>query len=170
MENKNKSAAKDKSMLKSFCFVPSLIVKRHGGRTVYYFLGLPIWKIRRMEGRNLIKYYLFNIPILRFYYAAVPSATEVILKRLQDIAMAQQNLINELQSTRNELEQTQQNLNGEIKAAAATAGETQEKTLRQLNDNHNLNTRQIQNLEDRIRVYHAEVLERLDNLPLKTDK
>ncbi len=203
IENQNKSVAKDKQTLKLFGFIPLLSIKRRGGKTAYYFLGMPIWKIRRMENEKLIKCYLFNFPILRFYYTPKQSAAEIMFEQLQselqNIVLKHNKLQDELQSTGDKIEQTQQNIMNavklnedkiiqtrqnlidEVKLSVTSAEKAQQtitdtitEALRQLNENYNQSARQIrnnaeqmQNIEDRVRVYHAEVLERLDSLPVK---
>lgn len=50
---------------KLFNFIPLLAIKSKGGRKVYKALGVPVWKIRKMENNITTKYYLFGIPLLK---------------------------------------------------------------------------------------------------------
>ena len=65
---------KQKNVLKLFGFLPIWSSKKRDGKTTYYLLGIPFWKRRQIEKSNLIKYYLFNIPILRKYRQIVTEA------------------------------------------------------------------------------------------------
>ena len=137
MKKQNKYVLKNKQVLKLFRFITVFSIKRRGGKTSYYLFGLPIWKVRYIDNENLIKYYLFNIPILRFYYVSTPSATDIIMSKQAEIAATQQKLT-------------------EIP-----------KIIDNLYLQFTKNAEQLQNIEDRIKVYHAETLERFDNLPKK---
>lgn len=51
--------------VKLFCFLPVYTRKQRGGRTVYKFCGIPVWKIRKMANNITTKYYFCGIPILK---------------------------------------------------------------------------------------------------------
>ena len=136
----HKYTTKNKQTLKLFRFITIFSIRQRDGKTVYSVLGLPVWKVRRMEKENLIKYYLFNIPILRFYYVQKPTEAEIICSRLEK-----------------QLYSVEESVKAQING----------KTFQQLAAVCKQNTEQLQNTDDRIRVYHSELLERLDNLPMK---
>lgn len=46
-------------------FIPLYSYKQIGGRKVWKILGLPIFKIRKINNTNIQKYYIFNCPILK---------------------------------------------------------------------------------------------------------
>lgn len=152
MKEQNKYVLKNKQVLKLFRFITIFSIKRRDGKTVYSVLGLPVWKVRRMEKENLIKYYLFNIPILRFYYVQKPTAAEVICSRLEK----------QLQSVGKSVEE-----NVEDNVKKIVKAQIDGETFQQLAAVCKQNAEQLQDTDDRIRVYHAELLERLDNLPMK---
>lgn len=169
MKKQNKYVLKNKQVLKLFRFITIFSIKRRGGKTAYYLFGLPIWKVRRMDNENLIKYYLFNIPILRFYYVSTPSATDIMLSKLLEIETTQQILAdkinlcsNNLFSVKNELPLLENKL---LLAEKINSDELQQ--IDNLHLQFLQHAEQLQDMEDRIKVYHAETLERFDNLPKK---
>lgn len=158
--NTHKYITKNKQTLKLFRFITIFSSRQRDGKTVYSVLGLPVWKVRRMEKENLIKYYLFNIPILRFYYVQKPTAAEVICSRLEK----------QLQSVGKSVEENvEDNVKKIVEESVEKIVKAQidGKTFQQLAAVCKQNTEQLQDTDDRIRVYHAELLERLDNLPMK---
>ena len=165
MKNEQKSLNKSKHSLKLFGFITLFSVKQRNGKAVYYVLGLPVWKIRRMENDNMIKYYLFGIPLLRSYYPSIP-VTEKILKQQTKIETAQQTSAAEFKKINDRLLNLEKELQSSQKLFTDKYSELTDKQKQLFADCHR-NTEQVQNNDDRLRVYHAELLERLDNLPKK---
>ena len=55
----------NKMKVKLFGFLPIFSYKQKGGRTQYNVLGLPFFKIRRMENGITTKYYILGIPVMK---------------------------------------------------------------------------------------------------------
>ena len=55
---------KKESSIKLFNFIPIATFKQRGGKKVWKILGLPVWKKRTADNKN-IKYYLFGLPIIK---------------------------------------------------------------------------------------------------------
>lgn len=165
MKNEQKSLNKSEHSLKLFGFITLFSVKQRNGKAVYSVLGLPVWKVRRMENDNMIKYYLFGIPLLRSYYPSVP-VTEKILRQQAKIETAQQTSAAERKKINDRLLSLEKELQSSQKLFTDRYSElTNQQKL--LFADCRRNTEQLENTDDRVRVYHAELLERLDNLPKK---
>ena len=55
----------NKMKVKLFGFLPIFSYKQKGGRSVYKILGLPFFKIKRMENGITTKYYILGIPVMK---------------------------------------------------------------------------------------------------------
>ncbi|MBR1826033.1 MAG: hypothetical protein IJ770_05555 [Alphaproteobacteria bacterium] len=73
---------KQKNTLKLFGFIPLWSCKKRGGKYTYSLLGIPFWKVRKIENCRVVKYYLFNIPILRAYNQ-INTPTELLARQQQ---------------------------------------------------------------------------------------
>ena len=126
MNNIDNTEDTQKQVLKLFKYISLFSIKKRGGRTTFYLLRFPIWKIRRMENENLIKYYFLNIPLFRLYKAHRPTKQEAQLAELAEQIRSQN---------------------------------------QQLADHYSA---LVEKIEDRMKVHHAELLERIDNLPYRS--
>ncbi len=91
---------KQKNVLKLFGLIPLWCCKKRGGKYTYSLLGIPIWKIRKMENSRIAKYYLFNIPILKAYNQ-INTPLEILAHQQQYIQRFEKELSEQLeQSTR----------------------------------------------------------------------
>lgn len=134
---------KQKTTLKLFGFIPLFSLKKRGGKTTYYLFGLPFWKVRHIENTDQTKYYFFFIPLLRLHKTSEAEPTEIIQQNLDSLTQSANQQFSSLDECLRYLSEQISGLQQQIP-----------------------NTRQ--DVEDRIRVSHAELLERLDNLPHKS--
>lgn len=107
---KEKPILKQKNTFKLFNVLPILSCKNRGGKYVYCFLGIPFWKVRKMENKRITKYYLFGIPLGSFKQN-ISSETELLTAKLQKTNKQ----LAQISAQQNEMQQQLQNRQEEIK-------------------------------------------------------
>ncbi|MBR3677061.1 MAG: hypothetical protein IKN71_08020 [Alphaproteobacteria bacterium] len=166
MSNIDPTENKQKQVLKLFKYIPLFSIKKRGGKTAFYLLGLPIWKIRRMENENLIKYYFLNIPLFRLYKTFQPDATDIMLQEINKFSAEFKKQITEQKNILlkyNKRFDKQEAKLAKLNKLTELSEQITEQN-RQLTDCYSNLTEKV---EDRMKVHHAEILERIDNLPRK---
>ena len=61
-----------------FHFIPFYTYKRRGGNQVWKILGIPIWRIRKMENTHTVKCYLFGLPFIKICGENVEHESEYV--------------------------------------------------------------------------------------------
>ena len=63
--NSDAGLEKQKTSYILFNFIPFFARKQRGGNTLWTFLGLRVWRVRKFENNLMTKYYLFGIPFIK---------------------------------------------------------------------------------------------------------